>query len=310
MSSQQGRKIAMVGATGTVGSHTLSALLKTNIHTITAISRTDSEATFPADVIVKKGDYSDHSFLTSALNGQDVLIMQVNMLPQAMESQVQLIEAAAEAGVRWVLPTEFGSDIASSLAQDFPLMSMKKKYRDLVEEKGMNWVAVVNNPWFDWSLKQGMWGVDIPAKKATLNNVGDAKFNTTTLGQVGRGVAALLSLPDEKLNLYKNRPVYLRSFLISQRDILDSAIRATETKESDWEVRTQEPEDAIQASKEAVAAGNMMAFVGEFYTAHMQEGRGGNYEAKAAKDAEVLGLEKENLDEVVKRVVGELKAGN
>jgi hypothetical protein len=53
----------------------------------------------------------------------------------------------------------------------------------------------------------------------------------------------------------------------------------------------------------------MMAFVGEFYTAHMQEGRGGNYEEKAAKDAAEIGLEKEDLDEVMKRVVAELAAG-
>jgi hypothetical protein len=58
-----------------------------------------------------------------------------------------------------------------------------------------------------------------------------------------------------------------------------------------------------------MAAGNPMAFVGEFYTAHMQEGRGGNFEEKAVKDAAVLGLEKENLDEVVKRVVKELDTG-
>jgi uncharacterized protein YbjT (DUF2867 family) len=310
MSQQQGRKIAMVGATGTVGSPTLAALIETNIHTITAVTRSESTAEFPSGVHVKKGDYANHAFLVSALKDQDVLIMQLNMFPQAMDAQIALIEAAAEAGVRWVLPTEFGSDINSSLAQEFPMMSMKKKYRDLIEEKGMNWVAIVNNPWFDWSLKQGMWNVDIPGKKATLNNVGDAKFNTTTLGQVGRGVAALLSLPDDKLNGYRNSAVYLRSFLTSQREILDSAIRATGTKESDWEVKTQNPEVTIQAARDAVAAGNPMAFVGEFYTAHMQEGRGGNYEEKAAKDAAVLGLEKENLDEVIKRVVKELEAGN
>jgi uncharacterized protein YbjT (DUF2867 family) len=310
MSSQQSRKIAMVGATGTVGSVTLSALLETNIHTITAITRNESDATFPSGVNVNKGDYKDHAFLVSALKGKDVLIMQLNMFPQAMDSQIGLIEAAAEAGVRWVLPTEFGSDINSSLAQEFPMMSMKKKYRDLIEEKGMNWIAIVNNPWFDWSLKQGMWNVDIPGKKAILQNVGDAKFNTSTLSQVGRGVASLLSLPDEKLNGYKNSPIYLRSFLISQREILDSAIRATGTKESDWDVRTQDPEVTIQAARDAVAAGNPMAFVGEFYTAHMQQGRGGNYEEKAAKDAAVLGMEEENLDEVVKRVVKELETDN
>jgi len=300
----------MVGATGTVGGVTLSALLNAKIHTITAITRTESPAKFLSGVNVQKGDYLDHCWLVSALKGQDVLIMQLNMYPVAMNSQIMLIEAAAEAGVRWVLPTEFGSDINSSLAKEFPMMGMKKKYRDLIEEKGMSWVAVVNNPWFDWSLKQGMWNIDIPGKRATINNVGEAKFNTTTLGQVGRGVAALLSLPDEKLNNYKNGPVYLRSFLLSQRDILDSAIRATGTTESDWQVTTQDPEVTIQTARDAVAAGNPMAFVGEFYTAHMQEGRGGNYEEKAAKDAVVLGLEKENLDEIIKRVVKELETGN
>jgi uncharacterized protein YbjT (DUF2867 family) len=308
MSSQQGRKIAMVGASGTVGTPTLAALLKTSIHTITVISRIDSNATFPSGVHVKKGDYKDHDFLVSALKGQDVLIMQLNMLPGAMEAQVPLIEAAAEAGVRWVLPTEFGSDIYSRIATDFPMTGLKKKYRTLIEEKGMNWVAIVNNPWFDWSMKNNMWSVDALNKKATLYNVGDAKFNTTTLGQVGRGVAALLSLSDEKLDTFKNCPLYLRSFLINQRDILDSAIYATGTKESDWEIKTQEPEEAIKASREAVAAGNPMAFVGEFYTAHMQEGRGGNYEEKAAKDAEVLGLKEENLVDVMKVIVQELGA--
>jgi uncharacterized protein YbjT (DUF2867 family) len=308
MSSQQGRKIAIVGATGTVGSATLAALRKSNIHTITAISRTESDATFPSGVEVKRGDYKDHSFLISALKGQDVLIMQLNMYPQAMEAQVPLIEAAAEAGVRWILPTEFGSDIYSPIARDFPMTGLKKKYRTLIEEKGMSWVAIVNNPWFDWSMKQSMWSIDILNKKATLYNVGNTKFNTATLGQVGRGVTALLSLPDEKLNSFKNRPLYLRSFLINQREILDSAIRATGTKESDWEIKTQEPEEAIEASRKAVAAGNPMAFVGEFYTAHMQEGRGGNYEEKAAKDAEVLGLKEENLDVVMEAIVEELGA--
>ncbi|OAL04451.1 NAD(P)-binding protein [Phaeosphaeriaceae sp. SRC1lsM3a] len=306
--SSQGRKIAMVGATGTVGSETLAALLKTKLHTITAISRADSKATFPADVELKKGDYSDHSFLVSALKGQDVLIMQLGM--EGMESQVPLINAASEAGVHWVLPTEFGSDIYSQMAKDFPMMSMKTKYRDLIEEKDMSWVGIVNNPWFDWSLKAGLWNVDIPGRKATIFNVGTGKFNTTTLAQVGRGVAALLSLPEDKLNAYKNNAVYLESFFLSQRDILDSAIRATGTKESDWEIQTQDPAEAIQASRDAVAAGHMMAFIGEFYATHMLEGRGGDIEEKAVKDMAVLGLQKENLDEVVKRVAEELKASN
>ncbi|EAT81740.1 hypothetical protein HBH56_119110 [Parastagonospora nodorum] len=307
MSSEKGRKIVMVGASGTVGSPTLTALLKTGIHTITAVTRNESSATFPSGVQVKKGDYNDDSFLVSALKGHDVLILQLGIMQ--MELQVTLIEAAAKAGVPWVLPTEFGSDINSPIAKDFEITGMKKKYRDLIEEKGSSWVAIVNNPWFDWSLKAGLWSIDVPGKKATLYNVNDTKFNTSTLSQVGTAVARLLSLPDEKLNAYKNRSLYVRSFLVSQYDIFDSVVRATGTKESEWEVKMQKPEEAIEASRKAVAEGNMMAFVGEFYTAHMQAGRGGNYEEKAVTDAATIGLEKENLDEVVKRIVTDL-AGN
>ncbi|KAH8731927.1 hypothetical protein GQ44DRAFT_698209 [Phaeosphaeriaceae sp. PMI808] len=308
MSSQQGRKIAMVGAAGTIGSVTLSALLEQNIHTITAITRTESTSTFPSNVTVKKGSYADPSFLASVLSGQDVLIIQVGYMPEAMASQIPLIEAAAAAGVRWVLPTEFGSDPFSQIAIDFPMTGEKKAYRDLIEAKGMKWVAVVNNPWFDWSMKQNLWGVDILGKKATLNNHNaDTKFSAATLGQVGRGVAKLLSLGEDELEGFANRGLYVRSFSITQREIFHAAICATGTKEEDWEVKLEEPEDVVQASRDAVAAGNPFGFIWEFILAHMQKGRGGDYEEKAAKDAAIIGLESESLDEVVKRVTKELE---
>jgi hypothetical protein len=154
-----------------------------------------------------------------------------------------------------------------------------------------------------------MWSIDIPGRKATLFD-NTVKWNTATLGQVGRGVTSLLSLPDEKLNSFKNEPLYLRSFLIGQREVLDSAIRATGTTEADWEITKQDPEVAIKASRDAVAAGNPMAFVSELYLKHMLEGYGGNYEEKAAKHAQVLGLKEESLDEVIKRVAQELGVSN
>ena len=231
MSHTQGRKIVIVGGTGTVGSHTLSALIAAQIHTLTTISRTDSSAAFPSDIDVKKGDYTSHSFLVSALTGNDILIMQLGIFSN--DQQFPLIKAAAEARVKYILPTEFGSDPHAPFAKSFPMMAGKVQYRNLVESLGMSWICVVNNPWFDWSLKGGMWGIDIPNKKASLYAGAEGKFNTTTLKQVGRGVAALLSLPDAQLEGYKNSPVYLSSFCVSQRDILDAVIRATGTKDSD-----------------------------------------------------------------------------
>jgi hypothetical protein len=302
MTSKQRRNIAIGGGSGTIGCQTVSALLKTGLHT--AISRATSDASFPLGVQVKKGDYTDEDFLVSALQGQSVLVMQLSVA--SLDIQTTLIKAATKAGIRWVLPTEFGSDPYAPMVRDLPMLAAKKKYRDDVEQHGMNWIAVVTNPWFDWSLKQGIWSIDIPARQVTLCDGGTTKFNTTTLDKVSKGVAALLSLPDQELRTYKNRPVFISSFYINQRDILSSVIRATKTNESEWNIAVKDADEIIKSSKEQVAKGEQMAFVTEFYAMHIRKGYGGDYQSRAMRDAEMLGLDQEDLEAIVRSVVKEL----
>ena len=108
MMSSPLKNIAIVGASGTLGTPVLSALLASNIHNITVVARRESTATFPSSVTVKKGDYNSASFLYSAFSGQNVLIL---ILPiRALDGQTRLIAAASKAGVKYVLPTEYGSD--------------------------------------------------------------------------------------------------------------------------------------------------------------------------------------------------------
>ena len=306
MSSKQGRKIAMIGASGTVGTPTISSLLDTGIHTITVISRADSQASFPEGIKVKKGEYNDESFLVSALQGQDVLILQLGF--GGLASQSILIAAAAKAGVQWVLPTEFGSDHSARLAQDLPMMTMKNQFREQAEKLGMRWIGVINNPWFDWSLKQDLWGIDIPARKAVLYNGGNVKFNATTLSGVGRSVAALLSLPDDKLHAYDNRFVYLSCFYTTQNEILQSVLRATGDKESDWEITHSTTEERLKEDEALIAGGNPMGFIKGFYAQHLHEGFGGDYQSKALNDAAILGVKGGSLDAAVQSVVDELAA--
>ena len=73
----QGRKIALVGAAGNIGVETVKALLFKSVHTLAAISCTESDATFPPPVNVVRGSYADEEFLASTLKGQDVLILQL-----------------------------------------------------------------------------------------------------------------------------------------------------------------------------------------------------------------------------------------
>ncbi|KAH7153291.1 hypothetical protein EDB81DRAFT_855713 [Dactylonectria macrodidyma] len=295
----QGRKITIVGGTGTVGSVTLSALLAKNIHTITAISRVDSTATFPDACIVKKGSY-DEEFLGSALKDQDVLILQLGRF--GVDVQDTFFRAAVKAGVKYILPTEFGSDPeATQMVKEQPALWGKAERRKLVQDLGGSWIAVVNNPWFDWSMGNGLWGIDINAQKATLWSGGNTRANTTTLKRVGEAVAELLSLPEEELAAYKNKCFYVSSFYVTQREMLDSVQRVTGTTDEDWVIENKEIAVVASESDEEVKKGNMMAAIPKFYSAHFRQGHGGDYNHKL--DLEKFGFAKEDIDTVVKGVV-------
>ncbi|OBT61449.1 hypothetical protein VE03_08964 [Pseudogymnoascus sp. 23342-1-I1] len=308
MASKQSRKIAIVGGSGTIGSPTVEALLSQGIHTITAISRSESTATFPSSVTVKKGSYDDEQFLVEALKGQDVLILQ--LVFQALDSQIPLINAAAKAGVPWVIPCEYACDNKhEKLNGEIDLMTMKNKYRDQIDSLGVSsWIGVVNGPWFDWSFEKSFLGVNVKARKAKLLD-GGVKFNTTTLSKVGKSLAALLSLPDSKLSAFKNDFVYFSSFLVNQRNIFDGVLSVTGTKESDWAIETVSPEDVVDAAKEAIRQGNGMGNVDLLFATLSREGYGGDYDAKVVGN-DFLGLEQEDFNKVLKDLVEKIERGN
>ena len=85
------------------------ALLKTGKHTVTAITRVESQSKLPEGVTSKKVDYSKPETLIDALKGQDALVITLSgHTPK--ESDMQLINAAGEAGVAWILPNEWSPD--------------------------------------------------------------------------------------------------------------------------------------------------------------------------------------------------------
>lgn len=88
------------------------ALLKTGKHTITAITRADSQNKLPDGVISKTVDYSKPETLVEALRGQDALVITLSGHTPA-EAQIQLINGAGEAGVAWILPNEWSPDTAN-----------------------------------------------------------------------------------------------------------------------------------------------------------------------------------------------------
>jgi uncharacterized protein YbjT (DUF2867 family) len=76
---------------------------------VQVLTRADSTSTFPGVSLDKvvRGDFNDINFYRSALKGQDALVLATGS--SALDAQKDIMTAAAEAGVKRIIPSEFGS---------------------------------------------------------------------------------------------------------------------------------------------------------------------------------------------------------
>jgi hypothetical protein len=114
MSINTYKNVLLIGVAGTVGKNILLDLLVDSNFNISILSRTDSIATFSSDVNVIKVDYSNQTALIKALIKQNVVISAVGG------------EAAIEANVKWIIPSQFGSDLTNSFAATLPIKPIKR----------------------------------------------------------------------------------------------------------------------------------------------------------------------------------------
>ncbi|KAK8136457.1 NAD(P)-binding protein [Apiospora sp. TS-2023a] len=305
------KNVAIVGATGTVGTYIMDELLKAGKHQVTAITRQDSTAAIPKGVKVAKVDYDNRDSLVAALRGQDVLI--ITMSVQApKESQLKLVDAAADAGVRWILPNEWGLDQTNEALADGAFMGPPSRaVRKHIEERGVSsWIGVVCGFWYDFSLGGSplRYGFDFANRSVTLFDEGTQPINTTTFPQVGRAVARLLALPTEEkggsLTDFRNGFVYISSFCASQKDMLESALRVTGTKMEDWQVGREGSAERYARGLKMMQEGNMAGFVQAMYTRTFFPNDDGAYERRHGLHNGLLGLPVEDIDEFTKLAIG------
>ena len=116
---------------GNCGSFITASLLQTGKHTITAITRVDSQSKLPEGVSSKKVDYSKPETLVEALRGQDALVITLSG-HVSKEAERLLINAAGEAGVGWILPNEWSPDTTNeALVKDVFIFQPKGEQSDL-----------------------------------------------------------------------------------------------------------------------------------------------------------------------------------
>jgi uncharacterized protein YbjT (DUF2867 family) len=298
----QSRNIIIAGGSGKIGSKILAAIHSTGLHKVSVISRPDSTAEFPSGVAVLRGLYTDEAFLATALDKQDVLI--VTLAKPMLPLQLDLIRAAAKAGVPYILPSEFGTDTSKpEILPELPFLEPKMAARKAIDDLGVSsWIAIINSNLINFSLRHKEWFIDIPNRKAAIWDDGNTKSPFSTLSFVGNCVARLLSLPESELARHKNQFVKMCTFYISQRDIIASAARVTGTKFEEWKIEHSKLNDALVAKKREFADGNFRAAEPIL---HMQAFNLPALDFHSVVNYEMLGVQPESLDDAMKELVKE-----
>ncbi|KAL5333706.1 hypothetical protein BJX70DRAFT_48201 [Aspergillus crustosus] len=279
------KNVVLAGASGSLGTVVLDALIAADKFNVTVLTRQDSDATFPPTVQVVKVDYNSVEQLTAALQGKDAVIATVTTA--ATDIQVALIQAAVAAGVHRYIPAEFSSNMGNPKSAALPVYQPLLKILEQLQEAAaanpeFSYTSIRNGMFLDWGLARGM-PLNLRSESPPFFDGGNRPFSTTTLATIANAVVAVLGRLDET----RNRPVYVHDVVTTQQHLLGLARKLA--PERHWEPVQLRTEDLERVSREKYAQGqvDLEASIGFFSRALFAEGYGGEF---PQVDNELLGL--------------------
>jgi len=296
MSSNNYKNILLIGATGNVGKPVFQALLADSTFRLSVLSRANSNATFPSNVNVIKVDYSDTAALTKALTNQDVVISTIGGEGLASNFGEILIQAAIDAKVKWLIPSEFGIDLDDP-AVNIPLLGSKVSVNNLLKQNQskLAYTLITTGPFLDWGLANGFLGFDVKNRTATLYDQGQNQFSGATLATIANTIVAILHKPEVALN----KRVYVADATFTQQQALNLFEKYTNNK---WTVKNIATADARKDAEASLAQGNIgAAFVGYILSYVYGGSKGTVFDGKAVNQQ--LGVPTVSLDQIVQQIV-------
>lgn len=311
-----------------MGGYFTKWLLQGGKHTVTALTRQDSQAQFPAGVHVARYTPDDPASLERALHNQQFLVITLpsggisaDAAAQAHALHLALVRAAAAAGVPYVMPNAYGPDpLNEAMMRQVLIGDAFGQVKAEVERLGVSkWVVLATGFWYEWSLVGDgahRFGCDFAARTMTFFDDGAEKITTTTWDQCGRALAAYLSLPmlphdddDDKakadasststptVDTWANRAIYIKSFRVSQQDLFASAQRVTGTTAADWSVTHVASQARVAAAQHKLQtpATQFEGFSELLYTRIFFPTGEGDHARRGLANA-ALGLPEEDMD--------------
>jgi hypothetical protein len=298
--------VALIGGTGTLGAPVLKAL-KASEFNVFVVNRQTSRSVYPRTQVITVPDDLNVDEVSHALREKEIDALIITIAGSHVESQKKLIDAAFKAGVKRLMPAEFGScDSADDKTNEvLPLMKGKKDVRDYLlslqdkERYGgasMTWTSLVTGHFFDYGLACGLLKFDLRGRKAYIMDGGNIKFSGSNLDFIGKAVIKIL----EKFEETENKLLYVHSNYVTQLELLEVLEEVTGEKferidqDSEEELKVVRPkmlDGDGEAREEVVAVWGVVA---------------SDWKNKEGFANTLLGLQEDDLVETVRKVVAEL----
>ncbi|KAJ4214588.1 hypothetical protein NW759_010143 [Fusarium solani] len=291
------KNILIIGATGSIGSVVLEALVKEPTFVVTALQRSSSKGKLPSGLkTITVDDSYPSEALVSAFSGQDAIINCMTSL--AVGEQLRFIDAAVAAKVRRYVSSEYGLNNnkpeARALNSVFREKGEIQDYLRSKESTGLEWMAIACGMWLKWSAQHDFLGMHIKEKKFVVWDDGEGWFSTTTEENTA---LALVNALAKKWDETRNQVVWLSDFAITQNMLLAAIERISGQEYTTEKIDTLR---FIEEKQAAVASGDPYAVYALIETGFVTGKFGGHLEKEGLIMNELLGLPKKSLDEVVK----------
>lgn len=248
---------------------------------------------YPKQVRTVTIDYQSPDSLKAALQAVDAVVCILGK-STGLKHQFNLIDAAAAAGVKRFLPSEFGADLRNSEIRTFPTYQSKVQVEEYIEKKArdtdLTYTYVYNSLLLDVGLALNAF-MDFSAQTVNFFDGGDTKFSSTRIRTVSKAVVAVLSKYEET----KNRAVCIQDFSTTPRQLLE----LVQGLDPDH-IWTAVPVDTGKLVKDAKAELQSVKFSPKAFAAYATRATFAPHFAESyrADDNELLGISEMTEEEV------------
>lgn len=198
--------IAILGLNGTLGAPTLAALELPKFadkvkFPVLAITRDPSKKTSTKHVKYVQGDYAKGADdIAEKLKGVDVIVELLSPTPDIFAATEKIAFAVKP---KLYIPSQFGTDIPASDAIFPGFIGIKTEHTNRLRKGGIKVVDIITSLFrADGAFLTeivGHMGANVDTKKVRYLGSPDQKFHFTTLPDIGRVIASVLTTDPAKL---------------------------------------------------------------------------------------------------------------